>query len=181
MGRLASGYPDGRARRPAVVLVACCAVLLGIGAAFAAGRSQGNALDRPIDAWLIGRLGSHVGALTTITGLGTPVALIIFTVILIAICLATGRPNGAVLTAVSVPVASAITELLKTRVIVMGVDPYTLEPAEEGTLVTSYYDWSSIDPVWKEAGIFPVLSEGALRATLGILARTVARGAAATP
>jgi hypothetical protein len=42
--------------------------------------------------------------------------------------------------------------------------------------VTSYYDWSSIDPVWKEAGIFPILSEGALRATLGILHRTVARG-----
>ena len=53
---------------------------------------------------------------------------------------------------------------------------YTLEPIEDGTLVTSYYDWSTIDPVWKEAGIFPVLSEGALRATLGILARTVARG-----
>jgi hypothetical protein len=52
---------------------------------------------------------------------------------------------------------------------------YTLEPVDDGTLVTSYYDWSSIDPVWKEAGIFPVLSEGALRATLGILARTVAR------
>jgi hypothetical protein len=55
---------------------------------------------------------------------------------------------------------------------------YSLAPAEEGTLVTSYYDWSSIDPVWKEAGIFPVLSEGALRATLGILARTVARRSA---
>jgi hypothetical protein len=53
---------------------------------------------------------------------------------------------------------------------------YKLEPVDEGTLVTSYYDWSSIDPVWKEAGIFPVMSEGALRATLGILARTVARG-----
>ena len=54
---------------------------------------------------------------------------------------------------------------------------YRLEPAPDGagTLVTSYYDWSDIDPVWKEAGIFPVLSEGALRATLGILARTVAR------
>ena len=38
---------------------------------------------------------------------------------------------------------------------------YTLEPVDDGTLVTSYYDWSSIDPVWKEAGIFPVLSEGA--------------------
>jgi Polyketide cyclase / dehydrase and lipid transport len=53
---------------------------------------------------------------------------------------------------------------------------YTLEPVADGTVVTSYYDWSSIDPVWREAGIFPVLSDGALRATLGILARTVARG-----
>ena len=54
---------------------------------------------------------------------------------------------------------------------------YRLEPAgAAGTLVTSYYDWSSIHPHWREAGIFPVISEGALRATLGILARTVARG-----
>jgi Polyketide cyclase / dehydrase and lipid transport len=54
---------------------------------------------------------------------------------------------------------------------------YRLEPADGGTLVTSYYDWSDIDAKWREAGIFPVISEGALRATLGILARTVARGA----
>ena len=54
---------------------------------------------------------------------------------------------------------------------------YRLEPdGSGGTLVTSYYDWSSIHPDWKAAGIFPVISEGALRATLGILARTVARG-----
>ncbi len=53
---------------------------------------------------------------------------------------------------------------------------YRLEPVEGGTLATSYYDWSGIDPTWREAGIFPVISEGALRATLGILARTVARG-----
>jgi Polyketide cyclase / dehydrase and lipid transport len=53
---------------------------------------------------------------------------------------------------------------------------YTLEPGDDGTtVVTSYYDWSHIDPQWREAGIFPILSEGALRATLGILARTVAR------
>ena len=53
---------------------------------------------------------------------------------------------------------------------------YTLEPADGGTLVTSYYDWSQIDPQWREANIFPILSEGALRATLGILARTATRG-----
>jgi len=50
---------------------------------------------------------------------------------------------------------------------------YTLEPVDGGTRVTSYYDWSDADPVWLEADIFPILSEGALRATLGILARTV--------
>ena len=53
---------------------------------------------------------------------------------------------------------------------------YRLEPGEEGTVVTSYYDWSEIDPVWREANIFPIIPESALRATLGILARTVARG-----
>ena len=53
---------------------------------------------------------------------------------------------------------------------------YRLEPDDGGTVVTSFYDWSNIDPKWREAGIFPVLSEGALRATLGILDRTVRRG-----
>jgi hypothetical protein len=50
---------------------------------------------------------------------------------------------------------------------------YRLEPIAEGTRVTSYYDWSDIHPQWREADIFPIMSEGALRATLGILARTV--------
>ncbi|HXP19684.1 MAG TPA: SRPBCC family protein [Streptosporangiaceae bacterium] len=58
---------------------------------------------------------------------------------------------------------------------------YLLEPVDDGTLVTSYCDWSSIDPVWQQAGIFPVISEGALRATLGILARTLARGGSGYP
>jgi uncharacterized protein YndB with AHSA1/START domain len=50
---------------------------------------------------------------------------------------------------------------------------YRLEPSDIGTLVTSYYDWSEIDEAYRGAGIFPVIPEAALRATLGILARTV--------
>ena len=79
----------------------------------------------------------------------------------------------------------AWTILGKIRPQIGHVYGYRLEPRGEGTLVTSYYDWSSIDPVWKQAGVFPVLSEGALRATLGILARTLARaergGSSASP
>jgi uncharacterized protein YndB with AHSA1/START domain len=53
---------------------------------------------------------------------------------------------------------------------------YRLEPTADGTLVTSFYDWSQIDDKWREAGIFPVISESALRATLGILERAARRG-----
>jgi hypothetical protein len=53
---------------------------------------------------------------------------------------------------------------------------YLLEPIEGGTLVTQYYDWSGIDEAWRQAAIFPIIPESALRATLGILARTVAPG-----
>ena len=53
---------------------------------------------------------------------------------------------------------------------------YRLEPTEGGTLVTQYYDWSTIAEDWRSADIFPVVPESALRATLGILDRTVRRG-----
>jgi hypothetical protein len=53
---------------------------------------------------------------------------------------------------------------------------YRLEPLDDATLVTSYYDWSTISREWKDRGIFPVISEGALRATLGILDRVVTNG-----
>jgi hypothetical protein len=52
---------------------------------------------------------------------------------------------------------------------------YRLEPAGDGTLVTSYCDWSGIDPVYRDRDIFPIITAGALKATLGILARTVAK------
>ena len=57
---------------------------------------------------------------------------------------------------------------------------YRLEPADGGVLVTSYYDWSNLDPGWQDRiGSFPVVPETALKATLGILDRTIRRRAAA--
>jgi len=52
---------------------------------------------------------------------------------------------------------------------------YRLEPVEDGTLVTSIYDWSGVDEQWNRGdGTWPIISELALKATLGILNRTVA-------
>ena len=50
---------------------------------------------------------------------------------------------------------------------------YRLEPVEGGTLVTSIYDWSAVDQRWKRGGDWPILQASALKATLGILERTV--------
>ncbi|GAA3152152.1 hypothetical protein GCM10010530_84360 [Kribbella aluminosa] len=50
---------------------------------------------------------------------------------------------------------------------------YLLEPSAECTLVTSYHDWSEIADEVRAKRNFPVISEATLRATLGILARTV--------
>ena len=54
---------------------------------------------------------------------------------------------------------------------------YRLEPVGDGTtLVTSFYDWSDARPDLVATGMFPVVSETALKGTLGILDRTVRRG-----
>ncbi|KAA0019472.1 SRPBCC family protein [Antrihabitans cavernicola] len=50
---------------------------------------------------------------------------------------------------------------------------YKLETSDIGTLVTTYYDWSKIAERYRTSGIFPIIPEAGLRATLGILARTV--------
>jgi uncharacterized protein YndB with AHSA1/START domain len=50
---------------------------------------------------------------------------------------------------------------------------YELEPSGTGTKVTSYYDWSRIEPRYREVIGFPVIADTTLKATLGILARNV--------
>jgi hypothetical protein len=52
---------------------------------------------------------------------------------------------------------------------------YRLNAVEDGvTSVTSYYDWSKVSGDLQDR--FPIVPESALRATLGILERTVRKG-----
>ena len=58
---------------------------------------------------------------------------------------------------------------------VEGFDLDRLEPVDGGTRVTSIYDWSAVDEQWNRGdGTWPIVPEFALKATLGILERTVA-------
>ena len=56
---------------------------------------------------------------------------------------------------------------------------YRLSPVEGGTDVTAWYDWSEVNPIWIDRQVpvgtirWPVIPEASIRATLGILERTV--------
>jgi hypothetical protein len=53
---------------------------------------------------------------------------------------------------------------------------YALEATDDGTKVTTWNDWSRVPQQYRDMGFYPPIDQGKLRATLGILARTVAPG-----
>jgi membrane-associated phospholipid phosphatase len=99
-----------RARRPAGIAVACCAVLVAVLGALAAHRAQGNAVDRPVDSWIQQHLASHQNLLSDIAYLGGGQMAAVLTAVLVLACLAARRVNGAVLVLVSVVVTAGLTE-----------------------------------------------------------------------
>jgi hypothetical protein len=52
---------------------------------------------------------------------------------------------------------------------------YRIEPAEGGSRVVSYCDWSNLREDYRALLTFPIVPESALKGTLGILDRTVRR------
>ena len=100
------------ARPLAAGLVAVCVwVTVFLGALFTHQGGPGG-LDRAIDVRIRANLGGHPGWLDLVAGIGDPATVTVLTVALIVACLATRRWHGAVLVAVAVPLASALTELL---------------------------------------------------------------------
>lgn len=95
----------------AVLAAVCAAVTVFLGAQYT---HQGRAgwLDRAIDRRVRAGLGWHAGLLNFVTGIGDPVPVTVMTVALVVACLATHRWHGALLVAVAVPLASALTEFL---------------------------------------------------------------------
>jgi membrane-associated phospholipid phosphatase len=104
------------ARVRAVAWIGCCAALVAIGGAIAAGQPHGNALDRPVDSFIHSEFSPGQGARLAMVGFGL-LALYVIVVALVGMCLAARRLNAAVLAVIGVPVASAITELVLKPVV----------------------------------------------------------------
>ncbi len=95
----------------AALVVICAAVTVFLGARFA-DQVQPGRLDRVIDFRVRSGLGWHQPLLNLITGIGDPFPVLVMIAALVLACLATQRRRAAVLVAVAVPAAAALTEVL---------------------------------------------------------------------
>jgi membrane-associated phospholipid phosphatase len=100
--------PD-QARRPAGIVLACAALMLVAGAVFAYDQ-YADPLDRWVGAWATSYLGQHSRVLQLAADLGQKLQVVVIVAVMVLLCLAARRVNGAVLAAVSTPGAAVATE-----------------------------------------------------------------------
>lgn len=99
-------------RAAAVAVAAACVVLVAVLGAWFWHKSRPGSLDRAAFDWLFSHREVHRSVLIFLAWLGTPVPVIIAVSALTLACLARRRWRGAALAAVSVAVASGLTELV---------------------------------------------------------------------
>jgi membrane-associated phospholipid phosphatase len=93
------------ARRWAFALMACCAVLVaGLGVLFAH-QTTPDSFDRAVDSPIISWFSGHQGLSSWLAAPGSSIPATVLCAAIVAACLLTGRPNGAVLAAVALPAA----------------------------------------------------------------------------
>ncbi len=96
----------------AAALAGFCVALTVVLGAWFEGQTRAGWLDASVDGRLEGLIGTHPMVLNLVS-LGDQLSVTILSAALIVACLATRRGRGAVLVAVAVPTAAALTELLK--------------------------------------------------------------------
>jgi membrane-associated phospholipid phosphatase len=105
------------ARRWAITLLACCAVVVAVPAVLFAHQAGPGGLDRAVDAPFISWFSGHRGLGLWLVFPGALIPAGVLTAVIVACCLIAGRLNGAVLAAAAIPVAEGLGEgLLKPLV-----------------------------------------------------------------
>lgn len=117
------------ARRTAVVIAICCAIIVLVLAVLVAHTSRPDALDRAVDSWLKARLGGHQRLLILLMDPGEPIQSIILTAVVAVACLAARRTEGAVLTVVSAVLASGIAELVLKPIVHRTLGTFVVYPS----------------------------------------------------
>src|SRR6516225_2630976 len=100
------------ARRLAVITVAICVLVITVQAVWIRHGMETSWMDATVDAKIAAGLGGHPRLLTVLVWPGEPVPFIAIAAALALACVLRRRYAGAALVAISVPLATAITELV---------------------------------------------------------------------
>jgi membrane-associated phospholipid phosphatase len=115
--------PAPARRRAGLLLIACAAVVAVLGAAFAH-QTAADGFDRAVDAPFIDGLGGHYNLSLWLSAAGSQIPAIVVSAAIIIACLLTGRLNGALLGAATIPVS-------------IGLDEHLLKPLFDRTYLGS--------------------------------------------
>ena len=109
-----SGRPllTAAARPWAGGLLAGCAILVAVLGVLFAHQSTADRFDHAVDSPVVAWFGSHQHLALWLAFPGTLIPAVVLTAAMVISCLLTGRPAGAVLAAVAVPVAIGLNEAL---------------------------------------------------------------------
>jgi membrane-associated phospholipid phosphatase len=99
-----------RLRHGAIAVACASATITAVLGVWYAGDSSPGRLDRAVDARLTAGLGEHHELADTLVSIGSPIAVTVMTVLLVAALLFLRWPRAALLAALGPSVASAITE-----------------------------------------------------------------------
>jgi membrane-associated phospholipid phosphatase len=105
------------ARRPAAITAAACVAGLAVLGVLVAHQSRAGVLDTRIDGWIMRLLGHRDKIIMAMRALGSPRYATIGCVAAVLACALARRYRGALLVAIVVPLASAITEFVLKPII----------------------------------------------------------------
>jgi undecaprenyl-diphosphatase len=120
-------------RRPAALLAAGCVVVTACLAVAFAHQGRPHRLDAAVDARIRSLLGSHHEPLHLLSQLGGLLSVTGLTAALVLACLVTRRWRGAVLAALAVPAAVALTEFVLKPLVGRSIDGYDSFPSGHAT------------------------------------------------
>jgi membrane-associated phospholipid phosphatase len=121
------------ARPLALAVVAVCVVVTGFLGVLVAHRNGPGWLDTGIDAGLRSALHGHPAALNRVALLGSPGPVVVMSVALVLACLLLRHWRGAVLVAVAVPTATALTEYVLKPLVDRTLNGYQAYPSGHTT------------------------------------------------
>jgi membrane-associated phospholipid phosphatase len=99
-----------RSRVVAVCVLACCAILVGVVGAVIIRLAAAQRLDTAVSLAVVRAVSRYQTPLNLVAGLGEKADVAVVCVVLVGLCLARRRLNGALLAAIAMPVAPALTE-----------------------------------------------------------------------